>query len=149
VTAPAYPLSGSLIDLEETFLPVGRMRQISRVTGLDGVAITAEMELGPDHWVWPEHFPDDPIFPGTLMLEAAGQLVALWAWAKGKRGRPRLVRVTGEFSAPVHPGTEFLLLEGVVKQKRQAYFGTIQLTSGDLTVGTVEIALVVLPFEGA
>ncbi|HEX5963975.1 MAG TPA: hypothetical protein VFY42_09640, partial [Gemmatimonadales bacterium] len=84
--ASALPATTNLIDLDSTFLPVAEMRQITRVTALEGAGIEGEVELGPDHWVWPQHFPSDPIFPGTLMIEAAGQLVALWAWGHGARG---------------------------------------------------------------
>lgn len=72
-----------LIDIDKTFLPVGRMRQIARVTLLDETSIWGEVPIDPDHWVWEEHFPGDPIFPGTLIIEAAGQLVALWAGDTG------------------------------------------------------------------
>jgi 3-hydroxymyristoyl/3-hydroxydecanoyl-(acyl carrier protein) dehydratase len=83
---PATPV-WSLIDVNETFLPAANMRQITRVTALEDAGIEVEMELGPGHWVWEQHFPGDPIFPGTLMIEGAGQLIALWAWGQGARGR--------------------------------------------------------------
>ncbi len=73
----ALDVPASLLDLDATFLPVAQMRQISRVIAVDGPLITAVVELGPGHWVYPQHFPHDPIFPGTLIIEAAGQLVAL------------------------------------------------------------------------
>src|SRR4051794_27782059 len=137
--------SDELIEIDETFLPVGRMRQITRVIDLTGETITGEMMLGSDHWVWPEHFPGDPIFPGTLMIEAAGQLVALWAWAKGQRGRPRLVRTSAEFHNPVHPDAGFLTLTAEVRRRRNLHFGTIRVASHEITIATVEAVLAVLP----
>lgn len=134
-----------LIDLDETFLPVGRMRQISRVIDVEGDAIWGEMPVGGDHWVWPEHFPGDPVFPGTLMIEAAGQLLALWAWAQGSRGRPRLVRTRAEFHNPVGRGVAHLELRAQVRRKRHLYFGAIQVSLGDLEVATVDAVLAVLP----
>ena len=101
--------------IEDTFLPVAQMRQISRVTELDGSVIRGEVDLGTEHWVYPQHFPGDPIFPGTLMIEAAGQLVALWAWANGERGRPRLVRVEAEFRGPVGRSEQRLALRAEVR----------------------------------
>lgn len=133
------------IDLDETFLPVGRMRQITRVIDVEGETITGEMLLGPDHWVWPQHFPRDPIFPGTLMIEAAGQLLALWAWAEGDRGRPRLVRTGAEFHNPVGPDATHLELQARVRSKRHLYFGTIQVSSRGTAVATVDAVLAVLP----
>ena len=68
----------SLIDLDKTFLPVGPMRQITSVTAFCEASIVCEMSLD-SHWVYPVHFPDDPILPASLMIEAAGQVTALWA----------------------------------------------------------------------
>ncbi len=121
------------------------MRQISRVTGIQGGSISAAMDLGTDHWVWPQHFPTDPIFPGTLLIEAAGQLVALWAWAQGARGRPRLVRTGAEFHHPVDRSSPSLQLEGEVRRKRHLYFGSVRISSGETLVAKVEAVLVVLP----
>jgi 3-hydroxymyristoyl/3-hydroxydecanoyl-(acyl carrier protein) dehydratase len=141
--------ANDLIDLDETFLPVGRMRQIAKITGLENDEISGVMMLGPEHWVWPEHFPGDPVFPGTLMIEAAGQLLALWAWARGDRGRPRLVRTGAEFHHPVTLETAQLDLVGRVRRKRHLYFGSIQVSLGGRPVASVEAVLAVLrPISG-
>ena len=142
--APAIGPSLSLLDLDATFLPVAQMRQITRVIALDGPRITAEVELGADHWVYAQHFPNDPIFPGSLMIEAAGQLVALWAWAQGHRGRPRLVRTTAAFHQPVTPPTPLLELRAEVRGKRHLQFGNIELFAEHRHVATVEAVLAVL-----
>jgi 3-hydroxymyristoyl/3-hydroxydecanoyl-(acyl carrier protein) dehydratase len=135
----------SLIDIDATFLPMGQMRQVSRVTQLEGLAITGEVDLGRDHWVYPQHFPGDPIFPGTLMIEAAGQLVALWAWAQAQRGRPRLVRTSAEFHCPVEPVKDRLLLRAEVRRKRHLNFATIGIWAAGTRVATLEAVLAVLP----
>lgn len=95
--------------------------------------------------VWRQHFPGDPIFPGTLLIEAAGQLIALWAWAQGQRGRPRLVRTGAEFHSPVGRWAPNLLLKGEVRRKRHLYFGKVQILSEGTLVATIEAVLVVLP----
>lgn len=143
---PASTADGppSLLDLDATFLPVAQMRQISRITAVDGARIAGEVDLGPHHWVFAQHFPADPIFPGTLMIEAAGQLVALWAWARGLRGRPRLVRTTGAFHAPVGVAAVRLELRAEVRGKRHLQFGTVELYAGEVHVATVEVVLAVL-----
>jgi len=144
---PAANVPRSLIDLEATFLPVGQMRQISRVTQLEGAVIAGEVDLSPEHWVYPQHFPGDPIFPGTLMIEAAGQLVALWAWAQGQRGRPRLVRTSAEFHCPVGPTNDHLVLRAEVRRKRHLQFATIGIWAAGTQVATLEAVLAVLPPE--
>jgi 3-hydroxymyristoyl/3-hydroxydecanoyl-(acyl carrier protein) dehydratase len=135
----------SLLDIDRTFLPIGRMRQIARVTELAGETIVGEVDLGSTHWVFPEHFPDDPIFPGVLMIEAAGQLVALWAWANGERGKPRLVRTGASFHAPVGPQIGALLLKGQVRRKRHLHFATVEISAAGVCVASVEAVLAVLP----
>jgi 3-hydroxymyristoyl/3-hydroxydecanoyl-(acyl carrier protein) dehydratase len=142
LTAPDVPTC--LLDLEATFLPVGQMRQISRVTGLDGSRISGIVELGAGHWVYPQHFPRDPIFPGTLLIEAAGQLVALWAWANGHRGRPRLVRASAAFHQPVTPSTPALQFHADVRGKRHLQFGTVEVLAQDQPVARIEAVLAVL-----
>jgi 3-hydroxymyristoyl/3-hydroxydecanoyl-(acyl carrier protein) dehydratase len=142
--APALGPLARLLDLDATFLPVAQMRQITRVTALDGSRITGEVDLGAEHWVYPQHFPADPIFPGTLMIEAAAQLVALWAWAQGHRGRPRLLRTSASFHHPVTTSTARLDLRAEVQGKRHLQFGNVELFADTTHVATVEAVLAVL-----
>ncbi|MBA3496936.1 MAG: hypothetical protein H0T86_07515 [Gemmatimonadales bacterium] len=144
LTFPARVPLPSLLNIDTTFLPVGQMRQITRVTVPDGPRITAEVALGTGHWVYGQHFPGDPIFPGSLMIEAAGQLVALWAWAQGHRGRPRLVRTSATFHHPVTPPSARLELRAEVRGKRHLQFGTVELYADAAHVATVEVVLAVL-----
>jgi 3-hydroxymyristoyl/3-hydroxydecanoyl-(acyl carrier protein) dehydratase len=137
-------VSDTLIDIEESFLPVAQMRQVTRVTEFEGERIVGEADLGPQHWVWPQHFPDDPIFPGSLMVEAAGQLVALWAWGNRARGRPRMLRANAEFHNPVSRWTPKLTLRGEVRCRRNLYFGTVGIWAEQTQVASVEAVLAVL-----
>lgn len=131
-----------MLNLDCTFLPVGRMRQISRVTEIEGPRIAAEMKLGPDHWVYPDHFPGDPVFPGCLMIEGAGQLVALWAWADGARGHPRLVKSEARFHQPVTPDRLAISLRADVTRRRELYLGAVDLfVAADTRVASVSIVL--------
>ena len=142
--ALAPDASTTLIDIEESFLPVAQMRQVSRVTEIEGELIVGEADLGSHHWVWPQHFPEDPIFPGSLMIEAAGQLIALWAWGNGARGRPRLVRASAEFQSPVGRWTAKLVLKGEVRRRRNLYFGKVSVFCGTGEGALVEGVLAVL-----
>jgi 3-hydroxymyristoyl/3-hydroxydecanoyl-(acyl carrier protein) dehydratase len=135
----------SLVDLDVPFLPVGQMRQIARVTELDGASIAGEVDLGPDHWVYAQHLPGDPVFPGSLIIEAAGQLVALWAWAGGQRGRPRLLRANAEFRLPVGCAQPRLVLRGEVTRRRQMHFATIAVDAGGVQVASATVVLAVVP----
>lgn len=136
------------MDIDSTYLPVGQMRQISRVTRIAEGQIDAEVDLGPSHWVYPLHFPGDPIFPGVLMIEAAGQLVSLWAWAQGQRGRPRLVKTAAEFHSPVGPAAPQLSLRAEVRCRKNMTFATTEIWAAETHVATVTAVLAVLPADG-
>jgi 3-hydroxymyristoyl/3-hydroxydecanoyl-(acyl carrier protein) dehydratase len=121
------------------------MRQISCVTELAGATIVAEVDLGPDHWVYAQHLPGDPVFPGSLIVEAAGQLVALWAWAHGQRGRPRLVRANAEFRRAVGREEPRLVLRGEVTRRRHMHFATVAVEAGGVPVANATVVLAVIP----
>ncbi|MGH7613705.1 MAG: 3-hydroxyacyl-ACP dehydratase FabZ family protein [Gemmatimonadales bacterium] len=147
MAAPAG--QSGLIDIDATYLPIQQMRQIARVTVLEGATITGEVDLGSEHWVYAQHFPGDPIFPGALIIEAAGQLVALWAWADGQRGRPRLVKTSAEFRAPVEIEDSQIMLDAVVKRKRHLNFADVTVRTQRQVVAGVSMVLAVVPAAGA
>lgn len=135
-------------DLHSMYLPVGNMLQIDRVVAVDERGIVCEMDVDPSHWVFPLHFPDDPIYPGCLQVEAAGQVVAIWAWHNGLRGRPRLAKVTAEFEQPIVPQPGPVVFTGTIRLRRNICLGTVEITAGGQPAATVELALVIVP-EGA
>lgn len=135
--------------LDTNFLPVGELRQISRVTEVAGATIVAEVDLGPAHWAYAQHLPGDPVFPGSLIVEAAGQLVALWAKANGQRGRPRLLRVNAEFRLPVEPATPRLVLRGEVTRRRHMHFASIAVEAEGVAVASADVVLAVIPFANS
>ena len=112
--------------LEAFFLPTKQMLQIDRVCEITENRVTCEMEVS-GHWVFPMHFPSDPIFPGSLLIEAAGQALAIWAWHAGFRGRPRLVKVGATFESPVLPGDQVVRMVGSVRHRKFAFFGQVEL----------------------
>ncbi len=65
-------------------IPGGRMRFLDRVTdldprgGIDGRGyLRAEQDVTPETWFFDGHFHNDPCMPGTLMLEACMQAMAV------------------------------------------------------------------------
>ena len=139
-TEPVYTRS----ELETFFLPVREMLQIDRVLSIENDRITCQMDLS-NHWVFPLHFPSDPIFPGTLLIEAAGQAIAIWAWHAGTRGRPRLVRVKGEFEHPVLPDQGAVILSATVRQRKNVFLGNVEILVSGRKVAEVKPVVVVIP----
>lgn len=124
------------------------MLQIDRVVELDGSRIACETDL-PDNWVFEVHFPGDPIFPGSLMIEGAGQAIAIWAWENGLRGDPRLVRVAAEFRSPVYPQDRVLTYVAEIRNRRNLCIGRVEVSAAGRPVAAIEETLVVTACNGA
>lgn len=130
--------------LTDVFLPVGHMLQLTDIVSIDGERIVCRQDLAKSDWLFQVHFPGDPIFPGSLMIEGAGQLVAVWMYASGYRGKPRLVKASGEFKSPLLPQDGSVTYTGTVQRRGKLCIGQVALTVGDRLVATSEIWLAVL-----
>lgn len=116
------------------------MLQIDRVLELTSDSIRCELDLL-EHWVFPLHFPGNPIFPASLMIEAAGQAIAIWAWHHQVPGNPRLARVSASFLSAVRREDEVLSFTAKLRRKRHICMGSVELFCGDRKVSTVEETL--------
>jgi 3-hydroxyacyl-[acyl-carrier protein] dehydratase/trans-2-decenoyl-[acyl-carrier protein] isomerase len=81
-------------------LPAPPMLMIDRITeiSLDGGQfgkghVTAELDITPNLWFFDCNFPDDPIMPGCLGLDAMWQIVGYWLGWSGSPGKGRAVGV--------------------------------------------------------
>ncbi len=127
-------------QLAAVYLPVGQMLQIDRVLEVSADAIRCEVDLK-DHWVFPLHFPGDPIFPACLMIEAAGQAIAIWAFHHQVAGQPRLARVKASFNSEVRPGNETLQIVATLRRRGHICVGAVELFVRDQRVAEVEETL--------
>jgi 3-hydroxyacyl-[acyl-carrier-protein] dehydratase len=70
------------------------------------------------------HFPEKPVMPGVLIIEALAQATGLLAFSSGNKGAQRetlyyLVGIdNARFKQPVVPGDQLRLEVNVTKQKR-------------------------------
>ena len=131
-------------DLGAVFLPIGNMLQIDRVTDASDAHITCELDLA-EHWVFPMHFPNDSIFPGSLLIEAAGQAVAIWGWHQGLRGKPRMANVSAEFSSPIVPTDLVVTFNARVRQRKNMCLGKVEITAAGRKTAAVQTMIVILP----
>ncbi len=127
-------------DLAAVFLPVGQMLQIDRVSEVTGATIRCQVDLK-DHWVFPLHFPGDPIFPACLMIEAAGQAIAIWAFHHQVTGQPRLARVKSSFFHAVRPCAESLQIVAQLRRRGNICVGAVELFLGEQRVAEVQETL--------
>jgi len=116
------------------------MLQIDRVTEVTQAVVHCEMDLE-RHWVFPLHFPKNPIFPASLMIEAAGQAIAIWAWHHEVPGDPRLARVYASIASAVEPQDGVLSFRGKVRRRRNICVGEVELFCGERRIAEVEETL--------
>ncbi len=90
------------------------------------------------------HFPEKPVMPGVLVLEALAQATGLLAFNSESRGAARdslyyLVGIdNARFKQPVEPGDQLRLSATVTKQKRGIWvFDTEATVDGNIAASAV------------
>ena len=134
-------------DLGKMFLPIGRMLQIQTISSIENGTIVGQRKLSESDWIFVLHFPGDPIFPGSLLIEGAGQILAIWGWHNGLRGKPRLVKVAAEFRTPVSCLDKLITFTGKIVKRKNVVMGTVEITVGNRFIGTVNGSLIVIEHE--
>ena len=92
---------------------------LDRVTSLEpGISSDAEKTLSKDEYFFRGHFPDNPVMPGVLIIEAMAQTAAVSVLSP-EENRGKTVLLAGvknaRFSKPVHPG-DTLCLHSEIKK---------------------------------
>jgi len=91
------------------------------------------------------HFPDKPVMPGVLILEALAQATGLLAFRTGKRGAERdsLYYLVGidkaRFKQPVEPGDQLRLSVDLIKTRRGIWVFDTEATVDGKTAATAQI----------
>lgn len=91
------------------------------------------------------HFPEKPVMPGVLILEALAQATGLLAFNSERRGAERdslyyLVGIdNARFKQPVEPGDQLRLSVTVTKQKRGIWVFDTEATVDDHTAASAVI----------
>ncbi len=115
---------GELFGPGNAQLPAPPMLMLDRITSmtLDGGAygkgrIEAELDVDPEHWFFKCHFPNDPVMPGCLGLDAMWQLVGFWLGWSGSPGKGRALGVQEvRFAGEVTPDTKLVRYEIDIKR---------------------------------
>lgn len=91
------------------------------------------------------HFPEKPVMPGVLILEALAQATGLLAFRTGNRGAERdsLYYLVGidkaRFKQPVEPGDQLRLSVELIKTRRGIWVFDTTATVDGKTAATAEI----------
>lgn len=136
-------------------LPIGNMLMMDRITHISAEGgehgkgeIIAELDINPDLWFFACHFPEDPVMPGCLGLDAMWQIVGFFLGWKGNPGRGRAlgsgeVKFTGQVLPTAKTVTYNIQMKRVIERKlvmgiadgTVAVDGRVIYTATDLKVG--------------
>ena len=115
------------------FLLVDRIEQVEpdRIVGIKNVTINEPFFVG--------HFPDFPVMPGVLIVEAMAQVAGVLVLSQMQDRKTKLVLLAAveeaKFRKPVRPGDQLRIEMQVLKRK-----ATIAKMSGTATVGGAVVA---------
>lgn len=126
-----------------------RIKHISAEGGEHGKGeIIAELDINPDLWFFECHFPEDPVMPGCLGLDAMWQIVGFFLGWKGNPGRGRAlgsgeVKFTGQILPTNKKVTYNIQMKRVIERKlvmgiadgTVSVDGRVIYTATDLKVG--------------
>jgi len=110
-------------------LPVGNMLMLDRIAKITDEGgnfgkgeIIAELDIRPDLWFFDCHFPEDPVMPGCLGLDAMWQLVGFYLGWRGNLGKGRAlgaaeVKFSGEILPDASRVVYHIHLQRVIERK--------------------------------
>ncbi len=91
---------GDLFGAGNAQLPIGNMLMLDRINLISNEGgsfgkgeIVAELDINPDLWFFDCHFPNDPVMPGCLGLDAMWQLLGFFLGWSGHPGHGRALGV--------------------------------------------------------
>ena len=111
---------------------------VDRVIEIDGNHIVAEKNISINEWYFQGHFPDHPIMPGVLQLEAIAQVAGILTLKKAENIGMLAYFMAAEnvkFRKPVLPGDTLTIDVELVKSR-----GTIGKANGKCFVNGVEVS---------
>ncbi len=119
---------------------------VDRVLAFEpGVSLQAIKNVTFNEPFFQGHFPDKPVMPGVLILEALAQATGLLAFNTERRGATRdtlyyLVGIdNARFKQPVVPGDQLHLSVTVTKQKRGIWVFDTHASVGEVTAASAVI----------
>lgn len=110
-------------------LPVGNMLMMDRIVEINDTGgehgkgeIIAELDIHPGLWFFDCHFPEDPVMPGCLGLDAMWQLVGFFLGWRGNLGKGRAlgageVKFSGEILPTAKTVQYHISLSRVIERK--------------------------------
>lgn len=126
------------------------MLMIDKVISFDEVKICAEKKLTGAEFFFQGHFPENPIMPGVMIVEAIGQTGALIALLNEHfDGDEHILAFAGleraKFKKMVRPGDRLCINVEIVKQRRNLYKFVGEARVGDSVVTQLNFSAAMTP----
>lgn len=118
-----HELTGAGVPLPlPNMLMVDRIIEINRQLGIHGKGeIVGELDLNPNLWFFQCHFKNDPIMPGSLIIDALFQLVGFYLGWLGHEGKGRALSCGKiKYTEEVAPGAGKLVYQVSIKKIRES-----------------------------
>ena len=122
---------------------------VSRVLECEpGVSVKAELDVSPDLPLFKGHFPDYPVLPGVIIMEALAQ-AATFSILVAREAEGTLGFFAGidnaKFRNQVRPGDTLTLEATVVKSSRRLCVAEVKASVGDTVCATATQKYVLAP----
>lgn len=122
---------------------------VSRVLECEpGVSVKAELDVSPDLPLFKGHFPDYPVLPGVIIMEALAQ-AASFSILVAREAEGTLGFFAGidnaKFRNQVRPGDTLTLEATVVKSSRRLCVAEVKASVGDTVCATATQKYVLAP----
>lgn len=134
--------SVALPDLSEAPLPWDRdviasilphrdpFAWVSRITALEpGISVEGELDVSPDLDVFRGHFPEHPVLPGVIIMEALAQTASIAVMVSPEL-RGKIGFLTGidkaKFRRQVVPGDTLVLKATIVKSSKRLVVAEVE-----------------------
>lgn len=122
---------------------------VSRVLECEpGVSVKAELDVSPDLSLFKGHFPDYPVLPGVIIMEALAQ-AASFSILVAREAEGTLGFFAGidnaKFRNQVRPGDTLTLEATIVKSSRRLCVAEVKASVGDTVCATATQKYVLAP----
>lgn len=125
---------------------------VNRIIACDpGVSVTAEMDAASDLPLFKGHFPEYPVLPGVIIMEALAQAASFCILA-AREGEGNLGFFAGidnaKFRNQVRPGDTVTLEAAIVKSSRRLCVAEVKASVDDKVCATATQKYVLAPADG-
>lgn len=129
------------------------MLLVDRVLDIGETSIVSEKLVTANEPFFPGHFPERPVFPGVLILEAFAQTAGLWALVRVPKHRGRGMALVGvdraRFRRPVGPGDALRLELQILRNRGDLYVFEGNASVSGERVAEAQLMASFLDWEGA